>query len=164
MKTCKSQVKLVAKVTPLSEHEEQTLLFKWIHATMEMQTNPRLRLALRWTHAIPNGYYKSIPMRMKAKREGVKSGILDVLVPCSELANIRSLTGYHALYIEMKRKGGTVSDSQEEFMEYLDLVHWKYAVCYCWQHAARTIVEFLGLTNYESIGEDPEWLLNKKAA
>jgi hypothetical protein len=142
-----------------TEHEEQTLLFKWRDETMLMQSDVRLRLALRWTHAIPNGYHKSINMRMKAKREGVTAGILDVFVPSPEFGR-RIGAEYHGLYIEMKRTGNKPSDLQKEFMEYLDLVKYKHVVCYFWQHAAREIVQFLGLTSYAEIGE-PEWLQAK---
>lgn len=119
-----------------------------------MQTDVRKRLALKWTHAVPNGFYRSVPARMKAKREGVTSGILDLCVPAPELAKgARNSTAYHGLYIEMKKPGNKASDNQREFMDYLDLVHYRNAVCYTWQCAARLVVEHLGLTEYPEIPE-----------
>lgn len=161
-KTTKGR-KLVAKdpARLRTEHEEQSLYFTWVKTSMEMQTNPRLRGALRWTHAIPNGYHKSMNMRMKAMREGVTSGILDVLVPCPELG--RRSADYHALYIEFKRTGNKPTPNQVEFMTYLDLVHWKHTLAFFWQQAARATVDFLGLETYAEITEI-EWLKMKAEA
>ncbi len=154
MKTSILKKKKLIAVRLATEHEEQTKLFIWRDETMKMQTDPRLKLALRWTHAIPNGYYKSMNMRMKAKREGVMSGILDVLIPSPEFGKRNA--EYHGLYIEMKRTGGKVSDNQRAFMDYLDIVHYKHGLCFFWQEAAQMIVDYLGLSKFMEIGI-PEW-------
>lgn len=142
-----------------TEHEEQQVLMAWALVAEEMQSDPARRLALRWTHAIPNGFYRGFAARRKAKEEGVKAGILDVFVPSPELGRgIRSgRTKYFGLYIEMKRRGETLRSGQSEFMDYLDLVHYRNALCYTWQAAARIIVEHLDLKTYPPIdgeGED----------
>lgn len=139
-----------------TEHQEQTLLFEWIAKTCEMQTNPKLALALQWTHAIPNGFYRSPAMRGKAKREGVKAGILDVFVPAPEMAAVNRTrrVEYAGFYIEMKVKGRPLRDEQKQFMDYLSLVNYRSALCFTWQDAAREMVKFLGLTYYAEIIDD----------
>lgn len=139
----------------------------WITVASEMQSDPTRRLALIWTHAIPNGFYRSPASRMKAKREGVKAGILDVCIPAPELSagGVRSRkTNYHGLYIEMKRRGERLRTGQSSFMDYLDLVHYRNALSYTWQNAARLIVEHLALEDgtyppIELEGEDDRELV-----
>jgi hypothetical protein len=139
-----------------TEHEEQSVVIAWALVAEEMQSDPVKRAALRWLHAIPNGFYRSPAARSKAKREGVKSGILDLQIPAPELnGSVRSSGAYHGLYIEMKRRGEKLRENQSEFMDYLDAVHYRNALCFTWQAAARVIVEHLDLTKYPAIEGDP---------
>jgi hypothetical protein len=143
--------------TPLrTEHEEQSILMAWVVVSETMQSDLVKRSALRWTHAIPLGFHKSPAARAKGKREGVKSGVLDVNCPAPDLRDpIRSgASRYHGLYIEMKRKGERVRPTQSEFMDYLDLVHYRKALCYTWRAAARVLVEHLDLVDYHPIPPD----------
>lgn len=120
----------------------------WTTVASDMQGGDSMRrLALEWTHAIPNGFYRSPAARMKAKREGVKAGVLDVFIPAPELrVGTRSgKTNYHGLYIEMKRRGERLREGQTQFMDYLDLVHYRNALCFTWQCAAKLIAEHLDL-------------------
>lgn len=143
----------------LTEHQIQSRFFVWAAETEALQTDRRRRLALRWMHAIPNGYHKSIPARMKAKREGVKSGIADVFTPAPQLSSkggtrLRGLpvAGYAGLYIEFKRKGGRVSPEQREFLDYLGLVNYAgHVVIGDWRHAAWIVVDYLDLGVYAQI-------------
>lgn len=140
-----------------TEHEEQTILIAWALLSEQLQTDPIKRLALRWLHAVPLGYHKSPASRMKAQREGVKSGVLDLCIPSPELKEgVRKSGTYHGLYIEMKRKGEKLRDTQSSFMDYLDLVHYRSALCFTWEDAARIVVEHLDLEHYEIIPETTE--------
>lgn len=120
-----------------------------------MQRSKVKRLALEWTHAIPNGFHRSPAARGKAKREGVTSGILDLCIPSPELkGGVRGSGIYHGLYIEMKRAGRKLHENQSQFMDYLDLVHYRNELCYTWQSAARLIREHLDLKkSAEIVGE-----------
>jgi hypothetical protein len=138
-----------------TEHDEQSILIAWCRASEEMQSDPIRRRALRWTYATPNGFHRGPQARMKAMREGVKSGILDLTVPAPELrSGIRNSGGYHGLYIEMKRKGEVARPTQIEFMDYLDLVHYRQALCYHWTDAGRIIAEHLDLDSHFPLEED----------
>lgn len=161
-----NQTEVIVASRPRSirtEHQEQSILIDWILVSEYMQTDEIKRKILHWIHAIPNGYYKSPASRAKAKREGVKSGICDLFVPAPEVVKgmkgkgIRGKSGsYHGLYIEMKRKGESLRKTQKEFMDFLDLVHYRNVLCYTWRAAAREIVRHLNLKNFEPIPDEPE--------
>jgi len=88
-------------ITPL-ETEEQETLVKYLEIK-----------GLKFS-AIPNGMYsKSWSVKMKNKREGVRSGVPDLLVVLPK----------KLLFIELKRvKGGTVSQEQKEWIERLNSI------------------------------------------
>lgn len=93
-------------ITP-KEDSEQTMLFNW--AKMARGKYPELDLM----YAIPNGGYRSIKTAKLMKATGVKAGIPDICLPVAR-------HGFHALYIEMKRrKGGTVSVTQKSMINAL---------------------------------------------
>jgi hypothetical protein len=140
-----------------TEHEEQSIVISWVAIAASLQTDTVRKLALEWVHAIPNGFYRGFAARRKAKAEGVKAGILDLAVPAPELkSGVRNSGNYHGLYIEMKRRGETLRTGQGDFMAYLDLVHYRNALCFSWQCAAKLLVEHLDLDIYPEIfeGED----------
>jgi hypothetical protein len=81
------------------EHSEQVALVQW------------LRIKKIRHNATPNGSKRHIITAMKLKAEGVSAGFPDITV---YLPNT-------TLYIEMKRqKGGTVSEAQSEWIEFLN--------------------------------------------
>lgn len=145
------------KIETRTEHVEQSALIAWARVTESMQTDPVRRTALRWLHAIPNGFHRGFAARRKAKAEGVKSGVLDLCVPAPELrGGVRRSGTYHGLYIEMKRKGEKLRPTQAEFMDFLNAVHYRAVLCYTWRAAARIIVEHLDLKQYHPIPTECE--------
>jgi hypothetical protein len=151
-----------------TEHDEQSLVIAWSINTAEMQTDPVKRMALRWLHAIPNGFHRGFAARRRAKAEGVKSGVLDLFLPAPELTqSVRKSGAWHGLYLEMKRRGEKLRPTQSAFMDYLDAVHYRNALCYTWTDAAKLIAEHLDLKDMAPIEADPdievEMLLNAKA-
>ena len=91
-----------------TEHQEQVALFDLV--ALHLKKYPELQDL----YAVPNGSYRHIKTAMKAKREGQKAGVPDLVLPISRM-------GYHALYIEMKRSKprGQVKPHQRETMERL---------------------------------------------
>ena len=84
-----------------TEAEEQIAVFEW--AQWNMTKYPELALM----YHIPNESNVPVQYRVKLKKMGLKSGVPDICLPVSK-------SGYHALYIEMKRtKGSTTSDAQK---------------------------------------------------
>lgn len=74
-------------------------------------------------YAIPNGYKKSVAMAANAKREGLRAGVPDLVLPVAA-------RGYNGLYVEMKKQGGSADVKQREWHErlneqgYLALTRW----------------------------------------
>jgi len=83
------------------EHDEQVAFVQWF----------KYKFPLIKILSIPNGTRASIGAAVKAKKEGVSSGVPDLYIPAWKL------------WIEMKRqKGGRVSHDQKEWIEYLDSI------------------------------------------
>ena len=69
--------------------------------------------------------------------EGVKAGVPDLCLPVAR-------GQYHGLYIELKRqRGGRTSDHQSEWLDAISAQGYKAALCYGWEQAAGTIIEYL---------------------
>lgn len=81
-----------------TEHEEQVMFVNWLRLQY-----PQLRF-----FAVPNGIRTGFKQAIKAKKEGMSSGVPDLIFPKFNL------------YIEMKRqKGGVISPEQKEWHKYL---------------------------------------------
>lgn len=117
-----------------TEGEEQAALFEW--AKWNAGRYPELDLIFH----IPNGSYKSLPTARRFQREGLRAGVPDICLPVGR-------SGYHALFIELKRKsGGRVSEVQKEWIRKLEAAGNRAAVCHGWEEAAKTIAAYLGLS------------------
>lgn len=116
--------------TPL-EHVEQTCLFRW--AAYNRAALPELQLL----YAVPNGGYRNKATAARMKAQGVKAGVPDMFLPVPRGT-------YHGLYIELKRrKGGTVSAEQREWLTNLRAQGYAAYVCHGWEEAAHTIMDYM---------------------
>ena len=116
------------------EDAEQRVIFQW--AAMETAARPELGLL----YAIPNGGKRAIKTAVALKKQGVKRGVPDMCLPVAR-------NGYHGLYIELKRqKGGTVSETQKEWIAALAEQGYKAVVCRGADEAIGTIKEYLKWT------------------
>lgn len=113
-----------------SESVEQQHLFTW--AAFYMGKYPELKLL----HHIPNGGSRTKAEAGRFKAEGVKAGVPDVCLPVAR-------SGWHGLYVEMKKQGGTVSKAQSEWLHDLAQQGYLTAVCYGWEAAAQIIQDYL---------------------
>ena len=86
-----------------SEHDHQ---FKLVEHCKAMS---RVYPELSKLYAIPNGGKRAKRTGATMKSEGVKAGVFDLHLPVSR-------DGYLSLYVEMKKTGGTISESQYRFM------------------------------------------------
>ena len=113
------------------EDAEQRIIFQW--AAMETAARPELGLL----YAIPNGGKRAIKTAIALKAQGVKSGVPDMCLPVSR-------GGYHGLYIELKRqKGGTVSETQKEWIAALNTQGYKAIICHGAEEAIEQIRGYL---------------------
>ena len=132
-----------------SEHGEQAALFCYFN-------NERLEgryLETKWLFAIPNGFFATSGQKAKMKAEGLKSGVPDICLPWPKHLKIFKVWNQSAwvngpymygLWIELKRKKkGVTSDEQSEWIEHLNKQGYYAKVCYGWEAARDTIIEYL---------------------
>lgn len=128
-----------------SEHSEQVALMQW--CALHKKRYPQLE----WLYAVPNGFFASSGQKGKMKAEGLRDGVPDLFLPYPGLIKVYAvITGnYHGLYIEMKREiyrnrsNGGCSEDQIKWIDYLNSVGYKAVVCYGWEEARDTLVEYL---------------------
>ncbi|MCP5006874.1 MAG: VRR-NUC domain-containing protein [Planctomycetes bacterium] len=113
---------------------EQEALFSWIKANQNIE--PKLMLA----YSTLNGIRLSTGLRTKAKKQGNRKGVPDIVLPA------KSFDGkYPGLYIELKRiKGGVVSKDQKEYMALLTEQGYCVKVCKGHQNAINVIKAYFG--------------------
>ncbi len=95
---------------------------------------------------IPNEGKRSITEASRFKAEGLKSGVPDLFLPVP-------LSGYHGLYIEMKRPDhkNRPTKNQKEWVNYLNGVGYKAVVCYGYEDAVTEIQRYYGVPDEEMI-------------
>jgi hypothetical protein len=112
----------------ITEHAEQVATVTWWRYQY-----PKFAKCL-W--AIPNGGARHIRTAVKLKAEGVVAGVPDLFLMIPK-------NGWHGLFIEMKIKGGKVSDNQKEFMGLATLLGYQSVVCYGFDDAKNAITAYL---------------------
>lgn len=92
----------------MSEHLEQVSAVNWFEATY-----PGVLI-----FAIPNGGERNPMVAEKMRREGVRRGIPDLMIPAWRM------------FVEMKAPKGRLSDYQIERIDYLISAGYQCLVCY----------------------------------
>ena len=101
------------------------------------ETNKYEYPELNLLYHVPNGGSRHKAEAGRLRAEGVKAGVPDLCLPVAR-------GQYHGLYIELKRqRGGRTSDHQSEWLDALSAQGYKAALCYGWEQAAGTIIEYL---------------------
>lgn len=116
-----------------TEHAHQRALFARLAYAAYTGECP----AARWAYAIPNGGKRDQITAARLKAEGVKAGVPDVHYPVSNGV-------FLTLYIELKRKGGRRSDSQNEWHSGLRACGHTVVTCWGWRAA------WLAFTDYDA--------------
>lgn len=114
-----------------NESDEQQALFQW--ARISQCVYPELKLL----HSIPNGGKRNAREAARLKKEGALAGVSDIFLPVSRC-------GYHGLYIELKVKGGKLSDNQRWWIEETTKQGYYSTVCFGWEDACKVIKVYLG--------------------
>ena len=112
------------------ESDEQQALFQW--AKLAQAKHPELSLL----HSIPNGGKRNAREASRLKREGALAGVSDIFLPVSR-------KGFHGLYIELKVKGGKLSDNQKWWTEETSKQGYYSTVCFGWVEAKEIIERYL---------------------
>lgn len=112
------------------ESGHQEALFSW--AAYNVQRMPELE----YMHHVPNGGKRDAATAVALKRQGVKAGVPDIVLPAAR-------EEYHGLYIELKAGKNTTTVNQKHWLKYLAAAGYYTAVCYGWQTAAELIEKYL---------------------
>lgn len=117
-----------------TEHQEQCAVITWFDSFA-----PTRGLDPRLLFAIPNGSNKSPASAMKFKREGLRSGVMDLMLATS----IHTLNG---LFVEMKRvRGSTTSPEQLQMAELFREQGYRVVLCKGADEAIAAIKNYLGV-------------------
>lgn len=115
------------------EHLEQTQLLAW--ARYQRFNGTPIADDL---HAIPNGGQRHPAVAAKLKAEGVTSGIPDLMLTIP-------VPPYHGLFIELKARGGRLTDNQRDHIERLRARGYHAVCCVGFDEARVAIERYLGL-------------------
>lgn len=113
-----------------SEHAQQSTLIQW--AQLVEKQYPELRLL----YAVPNGGYRSARTAIAMKREGMKSGVPDLVLPVARRI-------WHSLYLELKAGSGSLSENQKRWIEMLSEQGNLVAVAYSFEEAKGILIDYL---------------------
>lgn len=114
------------------ESDHQIALFQW--SKLSQSKYPELSLL----HAIGNGNARTSAIQgARMKREGVLAGVSDVFLPVSR-------GKYHGMYLEMKVKGGRLSDNQKWWIAEVTKQGYLAVVAFGWVEAKEVIERYLG--------------------
>jgi hypothetical protein len=119
-----------------SESTEQMMFFTWVRAAL-----PKL-IAFH----VPNGGKRSLRTAVRLKKEGVTSGIPDIII--AKPAGI-----YCGMYIELKRqKGGALSEAQKDMVRELKAAGYYVAICRGFEEAREETIAYLSLGEHRVYG------------
>jgi hypothetical protein len=113
-----------------SETQDQIALIAWFDWTFRMYRGRLLH--------IPNGGHRHISTAKTLKSMGVRSGVLDLLLPIPK-------GEFHGLFIEMKAGTGKPSSDQLDWGKFLDSQNYCVVICTGQIPAKATIKWYLGL-------------------
>ena len=109
------------------EHLEQCALIEWA----DYKGYP-----YNLIFAIPNGGDRNPVVAAKMKAEGVRKGVLDLLLPVAR-------GRFHGFFIEMKYGNNKPSDCQLEFAEAMKNEGYHVGAYWGWEDAAADIVTYI---------------------
>lgn len=122
------------KKPKLSEAQEQIIIFNWARFIPE----------LKWMFAIANGGSRHLLEAINLKRQGVKRGISDMMVPIPK-------GKYHGLFIELKVGRNKPTPEQIEFILHANKYNYYAEVCYGHEEAIELIKKYLSLKQGEEL-------------
>src|SRR5260221_4345525 len=115
-----------------SEHQSQAAVISWWALACKGYELPPFAL-----FAIPNGGARDPITGARLKQEGVRAGILDLMLAVKR-------GNFGGLFIEMKKLGNRPSPAQKEVMDYLARAGYERKICWTSAAAIAAIREYLG--------------------
>lgn len=90
----------------------------------------------KFMFAVPNGGSRNKIEAYNLKRQGLKSGVPDIILPVAK-------GNYHGLFIELKYGKNKTTDNQVKYIDYLNKNGYLAVVCYGCDQAFDTIKKYL---------------------
>lgn len=112
------------------EHKEAVAFMQW--CKLHEHRWPELALI----YHIPNGGMRHKGAAGKLKAEGAKRGVPDYCLPVARW-------GFHALYVELKAEGGSLSPEQRWWRDQLPQQHNHWVIAVGWEDAAKKVRLYL---------------------
>ena len=116
------------RVSDESGHQEA--IFSW--CDYNRGRYPELALL----YHVPNGGKRDAATARALKRQGVKAGVPDLVLPVAR-------GGYYGLYIELKAGKNKPTELQKWWLEKLQEQGYYAKVCYGWEEAVQTLSAYL---------------------
>lgn len=116
------------------EAQEQENLITWCN--LQSGKYPELNLIFH----IPNGGSRNKIEAFNLKKQGVKAGVPDLFLPVAK-------KGYYGLFIEMKVKNNKPTENQKKWLSKFTEQGYLTKVCYSFEEAQKTIINYLGKEN-----------------
>lgn len=108
----------------------QATLMEW---AMLMESRwPELKLLFH----VPNGGARGKAEAGRLKRQGVKAGVPDLMLPVAR-------GGYHGLFIELKTEKGSLTPEQKEWLRMLQEQGYAAKCCKGLDEAMRTLTNYM---------------------
>ena len=118
----------------MSEASEQTALFQWSYVARQKYKE------LELMYHVPNGGRRDKREAASLRRQGVKAGIPDIVLPVAR-------GSFFGLYIELKFGRNKTSSIQDVWIKRLREMNYKVEVCYGWIAAREVIESYLDKPN-----------------
>lgn len=118
----------------MSEASEQATLFQWSYVARQKYKE------LELMYHVPNGGRRDKREAASLRRQGVKAGIPDIVLPVAR-------GGFFGLYIELKFGKNKTSSIQDVWIKRLREMNYKVEVCYGWVAAREVIESYLDKQN-----------------
>ena len=133
------------------EDAEQEALFVWANMATH-RALPAGETIGSYLFAIPNGGKRNVREAARLKRQGVKAGVSDTLLPIP-LIDLDGNMQIPGLWIEMKKQRQhfksmnaaekAMSDSQVDWFKKMSYWMWETECCYGWEDASKKIIAYL---------------------
>ena len=115
------------RLTDESGHQEEIISWCRNHTG----SYPELELL----YHVPNGGKRDRDTARVLKRQGVKAGVPDLVLPVSRC-------GFHGLYIELKAPGGKMEQSQIDYLQSVEQQAYLALVCVGWRAAVQALKDY----------------------
>ncbi len=79
---------------------------------------------------VPNGGSRNVVEAVNLKKQGVLAGVCDILIFGDQLYHLPEMKYYNGIAVELKVKGGKLSDKQIKFIDQLEKSNWLCIVAF----------------------------------